>query len=262
MTKAQKQYYIVVRGRKPGLYTTWFGDDGASKQVENFTDAIYKGFYNKEDALIWLRGVSEETVRKYAPNLLELVDYSAPIKVVDTDIELLKEGKVIMHTDGCALGSPGAGGFAAILRYQHREKEISGGFQETTNNRMELIACIEGLKALKQKSSVIVFSDSKYLIDSINNKWIYKWRNIKWVKSKNRKVPNADLWKTLLELIEQHEVEFRWIRGHNIDRSNQRCDFLAREAAQTENLPLDIGFNKEDLHSALFDIQNQENQDG
>jgi ribonuclease HI len=119
---------------------------------------------------------------------------------------------------------------------------------------MELIACIEGLKALKQKSSVIVFSDSKYLIDSINNKWIYKWRNQKWVKSKNRKVPNADLWKTLLELIEQHEIEFRWVRGHNIDKSNQRCDSLAKEAANKPNLPTDIGFDKDELQSALFEI--------
>jgi ribonuclease HI len=253
MTKAKKQYYVVVHGRQPGIYTTWFGEDGASKQVENFTDAIYKGFYSKEDALVWLREFSEETLRKFAPNLLEYVDYSKPVEAVDHDAELLNEGKVVIHTDGCALGNPGQGGFAAILRYKEKVKEITGGFRETTNNRMEIMACIEGLKSLKQKSSVVVFSDSKYLVDSIDNKWVYGWRNKNWMKSKSRKVPNADLWKTLLELTEQHEVEFRWVRGHNIDKSNQRCDFLAGEAAQKPNLPVDAGFNLDDLQSSLFD---------
>lgn len=254
MSKEKKQFYVVVHGRQPGIYTEWSGDNGASKQVEGFTGAIYKGFFNKEDALQWLREFSEETLKTYAPNLLDLVDYSTPVQVIDEDIELLKEDKVVIHTDGCAMGNPGAGGFAVILRYKDKQKEISGGFQETTNNRMELMACIEGLRALKQKSSVIVLSDSKYLVDSISNKWIYKWRNDKWIKSKNKKVPNADLWKILLELIEQHEIKFRWIRGHNIDKNNQRCDFLAREAATKLNLPLDSGFNQEDLQVALFDV--------
>jgi ribonuclease HI len=254
MSKSKKQYYIVVHGLKPGLYTEWFGDNGASKQVEGFNDAIYKGFYSKEDALVWLREFSEETLRKYAPNLLDLVDYSVPLQVVDEGSECLKEGKIIIHTDGCAMGNPGAGGFAALLRYKEREKEITGGFQETTNNRMELMACIEGLKALKQKSDIVVFSDSKYLVDSINEKWIYKWRNNHWMKSKKKQVMNADLWKTLLELVEQHEIEFRWVRGHNIDKNNQRCDFLAKQAAQGQNLPVDTGFSKEDLQSALFEM--------
>jgi len=254
MSKAKKQVYIVVHGRKPGLYNTWFGDDGASKQIENFTDAIYKGFYTKEDALQWLREFSEETLLKYAPNLLDLVDFSKPVETIDYDTELLEQGRVVIHTDGCALGNPGAGGFAAILRYKDRKKEISGGFQETTNNRMELMACIEGLKTLKQKTSVVVFSDSKYLVDSVNNKWLYGWRNKNWIKSKNKKVLNVDLWKNLLELLEQHEVEFRWVRGHNIDKSNQRCDFLANEAAQQKKLPLDTGFSQEELQSSLFDV--------
>ena len=253
MTKARKQYYVVVHGRQPGFYTEWLGENGASKQVEGFTDAIYKGFYNKEDASQWLREFSEETLQTYAPNLLDLVDYTVPIQVVDGDVELLKEDKVVIHTDGCALGNPGPGGYAVILRYKDRQKEISGGVQETTNNRMELMACIEGLRALKQKSTVVVFSDSKYLVDSINNKWIYKWRNEHWVKSRNRKVLNADLWKTLLDLIGQHEIEFRWIRGHNIDKSNQRCDFLAREVADKSNLSVDTGFDREELQSTLFE---------
>lgn len=255
MSKANKKYYLVVHGRQPGIYTSWFGEDGASKQVENFTDTIYKGFYSKEDALAWLRDFSEETLRQYAPNLLEFVDYSKPIEAIDRDTDLLNEGKVVIHTDGCALGNPGQGGYAAILRYKERVKEITGGFRETTNNRMEIMACIEGLKALKQKLSVVVFSDSKYVVDSINNKWVYGWRNKNWVKSKNRKVPNADLWKVLLELIEVHEVEFRWVRGHNNDKNNQRCDFLATEAAQKSNLSIDVGFNQNDLQSSLFDEQ-------
>ena len=92
MSKAKKQYYIVVHGRQPGFYKNWFGEEGASKQIENFSDAIYKGFYSKEDALEWLRGFGEETLRKYSPNLLDLVDYSVPLKAVDEDVELLKAG--------------------------------------------------------------------------------------------------------------------------------------------------------------------------
>lgn len=253
MTKSKKQYYLVVHGYKPGLYTEWFGKDGAANQVEGFPDAIYKGFHTKEDALQWLKGFSEETLKAYAPNLLDLLDFSAPVQVIDNDVELLKEGKVIIHTDGCSFGNPGAGGFAAILRYKGREKELTGGFQETTSNRMELIACIEGLRTLKQRSSVVIFSDSKYLIDSMKNGWALKWRANRWMKKQSQKVPNSDLWKILLELCEQYEVEFQWVRGHNVDKSNQRCDFLAKEAAKKPNLQVDKGFNKDELQSSLFE---------
>jgi ribonuclease HI len=254
MSKAKKQYYVVVHGRKPGLYAEWFGDNGAANQVGDFPEAIYKGFYSKEDALQWLREFSVETLQKYAPNLLDLVDYSVPVQVVDEDIELLKDGKVIMHTDGSTLGNPGAGGYATILRFKDKEKEISGGFQSTTNNRMELLACIEGLKALKQKCSVIVFSDSKYLVDSMSNGWVIKWRNNNWIKKDGHKVLNSDLWKILLEFVEQNDVEFKWIRSHNIDKSNQRCDFLAKEASKKLNLKIDDGFNSEELQSSMFSI--------
>jgi ribonuclease HI len=252
MSKTKKQYYIVIHGRKPGLYTEWFGDNGASKQVDGLTDAIYKGFYTKEDALHWLREFSQETLQKYAPNLLDLVDYSVPLKIIDEDIELLKGGKVIMHTDGSTLGNPGVGGYATILKFKDKEKEISGGFQNTTNNRMELMACIEGFRALKQKCSVIVYSDSKYLVDSMTNGWAVKWRNNNWIKKDKHKVLNSDLWGILLELVEQHDVEFKWIRSHNIDKSNHRCDLLAKEASKKLDLEIDNGFNSEELQSSMF----------
>jgi len=252
MNKQKKQYYAVVHGRNPGIYNKWFGEDGAADQVENFPEALYKGFYTKEEAIQWLRELGQETLLTYAPGLLELIESSIHLKTIDIYDELLKADRVVIHTDGCALGNPGTGGFATILRFKDRKKEISGGFEETTNNRMELIACIEGLKALKQKCSAVVFSDSKYLVDAMANGWALKWRANRWMKDRSHKVSNADLWAKLLELCEQHEVEFRWVRGHNLDKTNERCDFLAKLAAKKPNLNADEGFNRDELQSPLF----------
>ena len=116
------------------------------------------------------------------------------------------------------------------------------------------MACIEGLRALKQESSVVVFSDSKYLVDSMTDKWVCKWRNNGWIKKKSCKVLNSELWKILLELVERHDIEFRWVRRHNIDKSNQRCDYLAKEAANNSSLKIDEGFNRDELQSSLFEI--------
>lgn len=135
--------------------------------------------------------------------------------------------KVQIYTDGACSGNPGPGGWAAILKFGGVEKELSGGEADTTNNRMELTAVIEGLSALKEPCEVELVSDSRYVIDSIEKRWVYSWRDRGWVKPDKKPALNADLWKKLLPLLEKHIVQFKWIRGHTGHPENERCDQLA-----------------------------------
>ncbi len=141
--------------------------------------------------------------------------------------------KVSLYTDGACSGNPGPGGWGAILRFGTFEKELSGGEAETTNNRMELSAVIAGLKALKEKCYVDLYSDSQYVCNGINKGWAKKWRANNWRKSGNEPALNPDLWGELLDLIDKHEVEIHWVKGHAGHPENERCDKLAvQEAAK------------------------------
>jgi len=153
---------------------------------------------------------------------------------------VLKEVKI--YTDGASSGNPGPGGYGVVLLYNGHRKELSGGFRKTTNNRMELLAVIKGLKALKTKCKVIIYSDSKYIIDAVQNGWLDRWAAKGWMRNKKDKVLNPDLWKKLFELLKEHEVEFKWVEGHKGDTENERCDILAVKASQKDNLPPDINF--------------------
>jgi len=135
--------------------------------------------------------------------------------------------KVYLYTDGACSGNPGPGGWGAVLKYGNQEKELSGGEPETTNNRMELTAVIEGLSALKEPCEVELCSDSTYVIDSIQKKWVYNWQRKGWRKSDNSPALNVDLWQRLLPLLETHKVSFVWVRGHTGHPENERCDRLA-----------------------------------
>ena len=134
---------------------------------------------------------------------------------------------VQIFTDGACSGNPGPGGYGTILRFGDIEKELSGGEKETTNNRMELTAAIVGLETLKESCNVIVYSDSKYLIDSIQKGWVVRWKNNNWMRTSKDKALNSDLWERLLILIEKHVVNFVWVKGHNGHSENERCDKLA-----------------------------------
>ncbi len=155
--------------------------------------------------------------------------------------------RIEIYTDGAAKGNPGPGGYGAILiSEQNHYKELSSGFRRTTNNRMELLAVIAALEALKQPSeNVTVYSDSKYVVDAIEKKWLQNW-----VKRGFAKTKNPDLWKRYLEASGPHKVKFVWIKGHNGHKYNERCDFLAVAASQKPNLPIDSGF--EVNHEGLF----------
>ena len=134
---------------------------------------------------------------------------------------------VEIYTDGACSGNPGPGGWAAILRYGKREKVLSGGERETTNNRMELTAAIRGLQALREPCAVTLYSDSRYLVDAVNLGWARGWQSRGWMRTKREEAKNPELWQELLELLDRHQVQLRWVKGHGDDPLNARCDALA-----------------------------------
>jgi len=148
--------------------------------------------------------------------------------------------KVKIFTDGSARGNPeGPGGYGTVLQYvdssgQLHEREYSGGFKKTTNNRMELMAAIIGLEALTKPCEVFLYSDSKYLTDAFNQNWIWGWLKKDWKTSTNKPVKNIDLWKRLLQAAGQHKISYFWIKGHDGHPENERCDKLATDAADSE----------------------------
>ncbi len=152
---------------------------------------------------------------------------------------------ITIYTDGSALGNPGPGGYGVVLKYQDQYKELSGGYRRTTNNRMEILAAIEGLKALKAPCAVTLYSDSQYLINAMNKGWAKRWRANGWMRNKNEAALNADLWEELLTLCEQHQITWVWIRGHVGTPENERCDELARNAASQRNLPPDLYYESQ-----------------
>ncbi len=143
-----------------------------------------------------------------------------------------------IFTDGASRGNPGPGGFGTILRYQQHYKELSQGFRKTTNNRMEMMAVIVGLEAIKGNGKEItVYSDSKYVVDAIEKKWVFGW-----VKKNFKDKKNEDLWRRMLPLLQRHKVKFVWVKGHAGHAMNERCDELAVSSALQSNLPPDIGY--------------------
>lgn len=152
--------------------------------------------------------------------------------------------QVELFTDGACQGNPGPGGYGVVLKFARHRKELSGSFEETTNNRMELMAAIVGLRALNRRCRVNLTTDSEYLADSISKGWAQRWRENGWWRSANKRVANHDLWSILLDLLTQHEVTLVWTRGHNGNRENERCDQLASYAIRSTARAIDDGYQK------------------
>lgn len=142
------------------------------------------------------------------------------------------ETELTIYTDGACLKNPGPGGYGAVLLYRDKVKEIAKGFPDTTNNRMELLAVISALETLKYPCSVRIFTDSQYIAKAINQGWLDKWQRNGWKTSTKSDVKNKDLWQRMINLIKVHSVKFNWVKGHNGDYYNERCDDLARDAAR------------------------------
>ena len=149
---------------------------------------------------------------------------------------------VTIYTDGACSGNPGPGGYGTVLQYGEHRKELSGGFRKTTNNRMELLAVIKGLQALKHPCEVTVFSDSKYIVDAVNKGWAERWQANGWKRNKRDKALNPDLWARLLKLLDIHTVSVRWVKGHAGNPGNERADALAVAASHDDNLAIDEGY--------------------
>jgi len=275
MSNRKKQYYVVVNGRKPGWYSNWFGPGQAAEQVQGYPQALYQGFFTREDAIRWLKElppekIQVENIQTLPPDLAKYIQAKerdsttlseAPMPSMaagaeitgkekaiaggkETDGEVSSSEKVIIYTDGGALTNPGRGGYGVVLQYQGHRKELSGGFRRTTNNRMEILACIEGLRALKRRSEVIIFSDSRYVVNSMSKGWARRWKARGWMRNQEEKAENSDLWEQMLELCAYHTVEFRWLRGHQGTLENERCDELATQAAHRKDLPADEVYEK------------------
>jgi ribonuclease HI len=214
MAKSMKKYYAVKKGRKPGIYHKWKGQNGAEVQVKRFSGADHKAFTSKSKAKKYLETEDKRKVSSHS-------------------------GKIVIFTDGACIDNPGPGGYGIVLIDGKKKKELSGGFRYTTNNRMELIACLFGLKELERKSSVVIYSDSKYVVDGYSKGWAKKWKANNWMRDETEPAQNVDLWEQLLELCEKNDVQFQWVKGHSGNPENERCDELATEAASQDDLPAD-----------------------
>jgi ribonuclease HI len=157
--------------------------------------------------------------------------------------------KITIYTDGAAKGNPGPGGYGVVLLSGKYRKELSQGYRLTTNNRMELLAVIIGLEALKQPGSIVtIYSDSKYVIDAVEKKWVFLW-----LKNGFKNKKNKDLWLRFLEVYKKHIVNFIWVKGHAGNKENERCDELAVKAAENKNLLIDEGYeNSLNKETGLF----------
>ena len=149
--------------------------------------------------------------------------------------------KINIYTDGAAKGNPGPGGYGVVLMAGKHYKELSAGYRLTTNNRMELLAVIEALKKLTVKNlKVHIYTDSKYVVDAVEKKWVFKWKKTKFKGKKN-----SDLWSMFLEIYDTQKIKFFWIKGHNNHPQNERCDHLAFEASKSKKLEIDHEYEKE-----------------
>lgn len=157
-------------------------------------------------------------------------------------------GKIIMYTDGAARGNPGPGGYGVLLIAGKHRKELSEGYRLTTNNRMELLAVIRGLEALKNPGSeVMVYTDSKYVAEAVTKGWLFEWE-----RKGFRKKKNPDLWRSFLEIYRRHKVNFTWVEGHAGNVGNERCDTLAVEASHRPDLMIDEGYEASTEDNSLF----------
>ena len=242
-----KKYYAVARGYKPGIYTSWFGPNGADAQIRGYTRARYKGFPSLAEAEKWLQNPAYTR----AP---------AGTKHPDTTVDApgVKPGTIIVYTDGGCRGNPGPGGYGAVIINGENRVELAQGFCMTTNNRMELMACIAALEALKTPADVILHSDSRYVVNGISKGWAHRWRANNWMRTKKEAAENADLWAQLLDLCDKHRVRFVWVRGHAGHLENERCDELATRAADGEELKEDYAYvqGRTKASGSLFNNEN------
>jgi len=238
----KKKFYAVAAGRKPGIYTEWSGQHGAQAQVSGFPGAVFKGFAARSEAESFMRRNRNTKSRRMSPPRKARPPATRP--GAGPELSQTPEGIVTLYTDGGCINNPGPGGYGAVCLANGQKTELSGGFRLTTNNRMELMACIVGLQSLKTPARIRLYSDSKYVVDSVSKGWAVRWQANGWMRNKKEAAENADLWAQLLALCDRHRVEFVWVRGHAGNPGNERCDTLATQAALHNDLPPDAAYER------------------
>lgn len=220
------KFYAVAKGRQTGIFTSW---PEAEKQVKGHAGARYKSFKTREEAQAFL----ENPVYSSNPKKPRAGKPSPPAPTVP-------DGAIVVYTDGGAIGNPGPGGYGVVFE---DGRELSGGFNLTTNNRMELMAVIEALKALAGESApIVVHSDSRYVINGATKGWARSWQRRGWKKSDGSPALNPDLWERLLNLLSGLDVRFKWVKGHAGNPMNEACDRIANTTARQQGLPDDKAY--------------------
>ena len=235
-----KKVYAIFQGHEPGIYGSW---ETASHQVKGFKGAKYKSFPREIEAIEWLRECVLNAKEPVAQPLIDLIKNHLEKGSIGSKPTMADpNGEIIIHTDGGASPNPGVGGYGVVLQKGTRRKELSAGYQLTTNNRMEMMGVIVALQALNESSKVVLHTDSKYIVDSVTKRWVYGWKKRGWKKSDGKRPENVDLWEVLIALLKDHKVDFRWVKGHAGNIENERCDALVAEARSHNNLLVDTGY--------------------
>ena len=232
------KFYAVAKGRKTGIFTSW---PEAERQVKGFAGARFKSFKTKEEALAFLKNPSYKTSGTSSKNF-NSASNTKKNGQPQTSKQDYPENAVMVYTDGGAIGNPGPGGYGVVF---DTGETFCGGFNLTTNNRMELLAVIKALEALEGETRPIcLHSDSRYVVNGVTKNWAESWRRRGWKKSDGSPAMNPDLWQQLLALLENLDVRFFWVKGHAGNPLNEKCDQLANSTARTSGLPDDTGYLK------------------
>lgn len=230
---AKKKFYAVKKGAVPGIYTSWAETE---VQVKGFPGAKFKGFAARDEAEAWLKNDQEKASTRRTTDRAILP--AAPPPVVTGN-------ETIIYTDGGAIGNPGPGGYGVVIVESSETRELSSAYRLTTNNRMELMACIAALREVKGTRNIIVLhSDSSYVVNGMSKGWVKNWQRNGWRKSDKQPVLNQDLWEELVQLASSLDITFKWVKGHAGNPLNERCDQLAVQAARGSEFEIDRGYEQ------------------
>ena len=243
------KFYAVARGLNTGIFTSW---PEAERQVKGFAGAIFKSFKTKQEALAFLEDPSYTRPESSTKN----VD-SASKKKKTAEKQPARsdypENTVVIYTDGGAIGNPGPGGYGVAFE---TGETFCGGFNLTTNNRMELLAVIVALETLEGETRpIFLHSDSRYVVNGITKNWAKGWQRRGWKKSDGNPAMNPDLWQRLLDLLPDLNIRFVWVKGHAGDPLNEACDHLANSTARKSGLPDDTGYLRTKKKTDRFNEQ-------
>ncbi len=253
VVRAKKKYYVVWRGRRPGVYAAW---SQCAAQVEGFSGASYKSFPTRDEAERAFEhgpgAVAAGESRKGTSAKPQASGVSALVVEVDPHdaaphAALLARKDVVIYTDGGCDPNPGRGGYGVVLLHGEHRRELSTGYRLSTNNRMELMGWIAGLEALTEESRVVILSDSRYVGDSYANGAARRWQQNQWMRTRNDRAANADLWQRLLKLCDRHDVRFGWVRGHVGVEENECCDQLAAAATVAHDKLIDENYENDTM---------------